>query len=89
MKALDIDFCVISVQNILLSFISKSNALKLNILITSTVVYRDDIWGTCGQGLKVPKLSQTKVFDKKSENFRRPVVGPVKKPQFLAFSRVS
>ena len=88
MKALDIDFCVISVQNILLSFISKSNALKLNILITSTVVYRDYIWGTCGQGLKVPKLSQ-KVFDKKSENFRRPGVSSVKKPQFLAFSWVS
>ena len=39
--------------------------------------------------LKVPKLSQTKVFDKKSGNFWRPGVGPVEKRRFLAFSRVS
>ena len=38
--------------------------VSYKILRSSTVVYRGDIWGTCGQG-----LSQTKVFDKKSENF--------------------
>ena len=36
--------------------------------------------------LKAPKPSQTKVFDKKIENFWRPGVGPVKTPQFLAVS---
>ena len=36
-----------------------------NITVFSTVVYRGDMWGTCGQG---PKIPQTKVFEK-SENF--------------------
>ena len=35
----------------------------------STVVYRGDIWGTWVKVFKVPKLSLTKVFDEKSENF--------------------
>ena len=39
--------------------------------------------------LKVPKLPQTKVFEKKSKNFWRPGVGPVEKSRFLAFSWVS
>ena len=45
-------------------------------------------WGHGVRALKDPKLSQTKVFDKKSENFLCPGVGPVK-PRFLAFSWVS
>ena len=45
--------------------------------------------GPCGQGLKVQKLFQTKVFDKKVKIFDVHGLGPVEKPQFLAFSRVS